>query len=97
MDLKNNTHVKGPETRESPQRFEVLEAQVYNESSNPLGEVSGGYLRLRTVLRQVEFLQRVNRQVKPSDVDEPHGSRDWCGRGISKSFIKRVDALADAA
>jgi hypothetical protein len=84
MDLKNNTHVKGPETRESPQRFEVLEAQVENDSLNPLGEVSGGYLRLRTVLREVTLRQCVDREGESSDVDEP----PWKRRLVRERYVE---------
>jgi len=84
MNLKNNTHVKGPETRESRQMFEVLEAQVENDSLNPLGEVSGGYLRLRTVLREVTLRQRVDTEGESSDVDEP----PWKRRLVRERYLE---------
>ena len=71
--LKSNLAIQGPEMREEPQRFRLLEANVDLVGLNPLGEVSGGYLKLHAGLKQVMIRERIwtTKENLPSSADTP--------------------------
>lgn len=72
LDLKCNSGVEGPGMQGMPQKFQLLEAQVDPLGFDPLGEVSGGYLKLHAALRKVLIQERGWRTESPSlYIDSP--------------------------
>jgi hypothetical protein len=59
LSLKSNLAIQGPEMRERPQGFQLLEAKVDLVGLDPLGGVSGGYLKLHAGLTKVTIRERI--------------------------------------